>query len=577
MSRRLTEKYRKRLAAETGRRSPSWGGRLSVALVYPNTYHQGMSNLGFQTVYEWFNARNDALCERFFLPDAEDLAEYQTGEAALLSLESQRRLTDFDLIAFSVSFENDYLNLPTLFEFAHLPLWRRDRDERFPLVLCGGVCAFLNPEPLADIMDLFAVGEAEAILPQLMERLSGPATADRSTLLQGLAAVAGIYVPEFYRVSYREDGCIRSIDASPGIPGRVRRQWMKDIDMGQSRTCIGTPDTEFSSMNLLEVSRGCPRGCRFCAAGFIYLPFREHSAAHLQRQVGEFGTERNKVGLVGAAVSDYRDLTALGEAILDGGGDVSVSSVRVDSINADQVRILARSGHKTIALAPEAGSQKMRDVINKGVDEEQILRAVDLVAGGGIPNLKLYFMIGLPGETGQDVEAICDMTLKIRSVWEAAGRRRGKLGRLSLSVNPFVPKPFTPLQWAPMEARASLEKKYRTLQRRIRPLPNVDLHCESLKLAELQAFLARGDRRAGHALPALSRGATLRKACREIGLDPAFYLARERFADELLPWEVIDQGVAREYLRQEYELALSARTGVSCFPGCRRCGICTEC
>jgi len=576
MSRRLTEKYRNRLNAETGSHTPPWGGRLSVALVYPNTYHQGMSNLGFQTVYDWFNARADTRCERFFLPDSEDLAEYQSGAAALVSLESQRRLTDFDLIAFSISFENDYLNLPVLFEFAHLPLWRQDRDDRFPLVLCGGVCAFLNPEPLADIMDLFAVGEAEAILPQLVAQLTDHASADRSELLQSLAGVAGIYSPQFYQVAYAADGCVKGIKATPGLPDRVHRQWLSQLDQGQSRTCVGTAETEFSTMNLLEVSRGCPRGCRFCAAGFIYLPFREHSAAHLQRQVGEFDRQGNKVGLVGAAVSDYGEFKTLGEAILAGGGEVSVSSVRVDSIDAEQVSILSRSGHKTIALAPEAGSQKMRDVINKGVNETQIMRAVELVAGGGIPNLKLYFMIGLPGETDEDIEEICALTLRVRKVWEAAGRKRGKLGRMTLSVNPFVPKPCTPLQWAPMAARGALEKKYRILQRRLRPIPNVELHLESLKQAELQAFLARGDRRTGQALPLLGRGTTLRKACREADLDLDFYLCRERSVDEYFPWEVIDQGVSRGYLWQEYLLALGAKAGQPCSPACRRCGICAE-
>lgn len=574
MSRRLTEKYRKRLAAETGGHAAPWGGRLTVALVYPNTYHQGMSNLGFQTVYEWLNAREDSLCERFFLPDPEDMAEYASGATTLLSLESQRRLDDFDLIAFSISFENDYLHLPTLFELAHLPLWRAERDRRSPLVLCGGVCAFLNPEPLADIMDLFAVGEAEVILPHLLEKMLDRGAADRRELLQSLTAIPGVYVPEFYRICYAADGCVKAIKAVEGAPARVQRQWLGQLDGSQSRTCINTPDTEFASMNLLEISRGCPRGCRFCAAGFIYLPFREHSAAHLLQQVAQFGPDRHRIGLVGAAVSDCQGFTAVGEAILEGGGEVSVSSVRLDSIDAAQVSVLARSGHKTLALAPEAGSQTMRNVINKQVDEEQILHAVQLITEGGIPNLKLYFMIGLPGETEQDIEAIWALSLKIRQVWQAAGRKRGRLGHMTLSINPFVPKPFTPLQWAPMAPRPSLEKKYRYLQRKIRPLANVGLNLESLRLAELQALLARGDRRCGHLLPALSRGVPLRKACRELGLEPAFYLSRERAEQEVFPWEVIDQGVTRTYLWQEYCQALAATGSRTCQPGCRRCGVC---
>ncbi len=574
MSRRLTEKNRKRLADETGLRAAPWGGRLSIALVYPNTYHQGMSNLGFQSVYEWFNSRPDTRCERFFLPDAEDLDEYRNGSTTLLSLESQRQLADFDLVAFSISFENDYLNLPELFSFANLPLWRTDRDARFPLLLCGGVCAFLNPEPLAEIMDMFAVGEAEVLLPDLVNTLKGLAEADREDLLRDLADLPGIYVPQFYQPHYAESGKLEGITASEAVPLPVKRQWLAEIDQAQSRTCVSTPDTEFASMKLLEISRGCPRGCRFCAAGFIYLPFREHSVPQLERQLAEGEGGPLKIGLVGAAVSDSCAFAGLGQKILAAGGEVSVSSVRVDSIDAEQVRLLVESGHKTLALAPEAGSQKMRDVINKGVNDDQILKAVEMVASAGIPNLKLYFMVGLPGEAEEDVEAICELTTQIRTLWESIGRQRGRLGRLTLSVNPFVPKPFTPLQWAPMAPRSVLEKKYRLLQRRIRPLPNVDLNLESLKRSELQGFLARGDRRVGRVLPALGQGASLRQACREAGLDLKFYLSRERAADEHLPWEVIDPGVVRSYLWHEYELALEGKVGQHCFPGCHRCGIC---
>lgn len=576
MLRRLRDKYRQRLAAETGLRAAPWGGRLSVALIYPNTYHQGMSNLGFQSVYEWFNTQGGTRCERFFLPDPEDMDAFRHGDATLVSLEAQRGLAEFDLIAFSISFENDYLNLPLLFEFARVPLWRNERDERFPMVLCGGVCAFLNPEPIADIMDLFAVGEAEVILPPLLDVLIDKREASRDELLRRLADVAGVYVPQFYRVSYAEDGRIAAITADDGVPDRVRRQWLDPLDLAQSRSSIRTSGTEFGSMDLLEVSRGCPRGCRFCAAGFIYLPFREHGTAHLQQQLDTFGTKQGKIGLVGAAVSDCAASAALGESILERGGEVSVSSVRIDSLDSRQVRMLARSGHKTLALAPEAGSQKMRDVVNKNLSEDQILRAAELIAGEGILNLKLYFLIGLPGESEEDIEAIWLLVGKIRAAWAMIGRGRGQLGRLILSVNPFIPKPFTPLQWAPMEARPSLEKKYRLLQRAIRPLANVDLHLESLKLCELQALLARGDRRIAGILPALSQGTGLRKACRDADLDAQFYLSRERTGDERFPWEIIDQGVARSFLWNEYQSAMAARPGHSCFSGCRRCGICGE-
>lgn len=573
MSRHLIEKYRQRFALESGAVANSWGGRLSVALVYPNTYHQGMSNLGLQTVYQMLNSRDDTLCERFFLPDPEDLDEHRRTGFPLVSVESQCPLDDFDLVAFSISFENDYLNLPILFELGRLPLWREDRGERHPLVICGGVCAFLNPEPLADIMDLFAVGEAEVILPPLLETLLDPDTNGRRELLSRLSQLSGLYQPGGYTLRYEESGELRAMTPCSDVPEHVQRKWQRNLDDSQSRTCVATPDTEFGSMHLVEVSRGCPRACRFCAAGFIYRPFREHSPEHLRHEILDGEQKVGRVGLVAAAVSDYDDLADIGRAILEQGGGVSVSSVRIDAITSDQIAVLAEAGHKTLALAPEAGSQKMRDVINKGIDEAQILAAVKLLAEGGIPNLKLYFMIGLPTESDADIIAIADLTVKIRQVWEEIGKQRGRLGRLHLSVNPFVPKPWTPLQWAPMERRSSLEKKYRLLQKRLRPLPNVDLNFESLRHAEIQGLLARGDRRVGRLLPLLAEGSSLKAACRQLGLDPAFYLYRERGTDELFPWDIIEQGVQREYLRKEYEHALAACPGHVCHAGCHRCGL----
>jgi len=573
MSRQLIEKYRQRFARETGASSSPRGGRLSVALVYPNTYHQGMSNLGVQTVYRILNSREDTLCERFFLPDPDDLEEHRRTGLPLISVESQRPLDDFDLVAFSISFENDYLNLPALFEVGRLPLWREERSERHPLILCGGVCAFLNPEPLAEIMDLFAVGEAEVILPALLEGLLVEVTHSRMQLLDDLAQLPGVYQPGGYAVTYAENGTLAAMTPLGNLPASVSRRWQKHLDDSQSSTWVATPDTEFGSMHLVEVSRGCPRACRFCAAGFIYRPFREHSPGHLRREILEQQPGPCRVGLVAAAVSDYGDLADIGRAILEHGGEVSVSSVRIDAITAAQVRVLADSGHKTLALAPEAGSQRMRDVINKGIDEAQILAAVKLLAEGGIPNLKLYYMIGLPTETEADVVAIAALTVRIRQIWEEIGKQRGRLGRLHLSVNPFVPKPWTPLQWAPMEPRLSLEKKNRLLQKRLCPLPNVELHFESLRHAEIQGFLARGDRRVGRALPLLGKGLGLKAACRQAGLDPDFFLHRERAADELFPWDIIEQGVQREHLRREYEQALTARSGYVCHSGCQRCGL----
>lgn len=575
MSRRLLDKARRRLAAEQGAPLHPWGGRLRVALVYPNNYHQAMSNLGFQWVYHYLNSRDDCLCERFFLPDRDDLEVHRKTGFALFSLESARPLSDFDLIAFSISFENDYLQLPLLFELARIPLWATERGSDLPLVLCGGVCAFLNPEPLAEIMDLFAVGEGEVVLPGLIDTLLS-SEGDRQALLDELCRRPGIYVPSRYRLDYAEDGTLAACWPLPPAPKQVRRQWLGRLDESEARTFVHTEDTEFGDLSLVEISRGCGRGCRFCAAGYIYLPPRERSAAALAGQFAEGLCHRPRLGLVSAAVSDYSAIAELQAQIQQAGGQISVASLRIDSLTADEVAALKDSGHRTVALAPEAGSQRLRDFINKGFDEAQILAAVQLVAEGGIPNLKLYFLLGLPTEREADVDELLALTEKIRAVWLAEGKKRGRLGHLTLSVNPFIPKPFTPLQWAAMAPQGELKKRSQKIRKAIGRLANTEVIFESLRASELQAFLARGDRRCGRTLPALAAGANLKAACRQAGLDPAFYVSRERGEEELFPWEIIDSGVDRAYLWREYQRAAAGQLSPPCAPGCRRCGICHD-
>ncbi|MGE4545182.1 MAG: radical SAM protein [Pedobacter sp.] len=575
MSRKLLDKAQHRRAAESGLSANPWGGRLSVALVYPNVYHQAMSNLGFHTVYEWLNSREDTLCERFFLPDPEDLKEHRKTGYPLFSLESGRFLDEFDLIAFSISFENDYLNLPTVFELAHMPLMADERGDAYSPVLCGGVCAFLNPEPLAGIMDLFAVGEGEPLLPALIEVFQ-KAKGDRADLLRTLAHLPGIYVPSLYRVDYRTDGTVSAYVPEPGIPQRVERQWVRQLDGTASRSCIYTDDTEFGDMALVEISRGCSRKCRFCAAGYIYLPPRERSLEALQDELAEGLAHRQRVGLVSPAVADHGEIGAISRQIMDAGGEISVASLRIDSLTAREVEAMAVSGHRTVAIAPEAGSQRLRDLINKGLDEQQILAAAHLIAEGGIPNLKLYFLIGLPTETAADLDELLELAEKVRHVWLEAGRRRGRLGNLTLSVNPFIPKPFTPLQWAAMEPASTLKKKVQQLRRRVGRLANTSLICESLKSAELQALLSRGDRRVGRLLPHLAGGESLAKACRQEELNADFFVTRERGQDEVFPWEIVDQGVPRRFLWSEYQRALAGELTPACGPGCHRCGLCHE-
>ncbi|MEA3362994.1 MAG: radical SAM protein [Thermodesulfobacteriota bacterium] len=568
--------HKRKIEKETGAIFHSWNDdRFRIALVYPNTYHQGMSNLGFLTVYQLLNQRDDCLCERFFLPEKNELADYERSSSPLVSFESEHFLTDFDLIAFSISFENDYLNLPTIFKLSKLPFFSAERDQSWPLVLFGGVCAFINPEPLADIVDLVAVGEAEPILPNLLNVLLNKSL-DREIGLKELTKLPGIYVPRFYSPVYAETGEVTHLNPENGVPRQVVRQFLNDLDQSPSRSFIQTEDTEFGNMALTEVSRGCSRGCRFCAAGFVYLPPRERSLDNLLGQVDTGLCQRNRIGLVAAAVSDYAHIQELQEGILERSGQISMSSLRLDALTTAEIDILHQAGHKSVAIAPEAGSQRLRDFINKGISEEQILQSVQMLADGGIKNLKLYFIIGFPDEQESDIDAIVTLTENISNIWREAGRKRGQLGNLTLSVNPFIPKPFTPFQWAGMEGDKSLKKKLRFLQSAVSRIPNTRINNESIRAAILQTFLSRGDRRIGQLLIRLAAGENLKQLCNKVGLPLDFYVTRERGIEELFPWEIIDQGVRRSYLWQEYQRAKLVKTTPPCVPGCRRCGVCGE-
>ncbi len=567
--------YRKisTIPVETGTVIHSWNsGRYRIALVYPNSYHHGMSNLGFLTVYHLLNQRDDCLCERFFLPDKKG-GKGQGRQP--VSLESGHRLADFDLIAFSISFENDYLNVPVILELAGIPLYRSGRDSSAPLLLFGGVCAFINPEPLADIVDLVAIGEAEPILPPLIETLVQNHR-PRNELLKRLVGLPGLYVPGFYTPVYKENGEQIGLQPNGDVPVQVQRQFLADLDSSASRSFIQTDATEFGQMALTEVSRGCSRGCRFCAAGFVYLPPRERSLDNLLEQVDAGLCQRERIGLVAAAVADYSMIQPLQQGILERGGELSMSSIRLDALTPEEVALLHRAGHKSVAIAPEAGSQRMRNFINKGISEEQIIASVHMLADGGIRNLKLYFIVGFPHEEAEDVEAIVDLSEKISTIWRETGRQRGQMGHLILSINPFIPKPFTPFQWTGMEGEKSLKKKFRFLQAAISRIPNCRINSESLRGAVLQTFLSRGDRRIGKLLSDLAGGENLKQLCKKRGLSLDFYVTQPREKEAFFPWQIIDHGVRRDYLWDEYQRACRDTATLPCFPGCRRCGVCND-
>lgn len=561
MSWKIKEKYRKLLAGEQGNVIKDWGGKLSICLVYPSHYPTAMGNLGFQAVYALCNGFPDVVCERAFLPDASELREYEKSGTRLLSLESQRPLGDFDVIAFSVSFENDYLNIPKILHMASVPPFSSERDSQSPMIIAGGAALFLNPEPVAELLDLACVGEGEVILPQLIELLRTEQGLSRDALLAEAARLPGIYVPSLYEVVADPAGGI-TFTPLHGAPPRVKRAFEQDLASSPVTTVISAPGAEFSDMFLIELSRGCPRGCRFCAAGFIYHPYRQRPLELLKEEAARGLEEKGRLGLVGAAVSDFREIGELSRFISGLGGKASVSSLRIDALDEDLLDLLCASGHKTIALAPEGGSQRLRDLIRKGITEEQILAACDTLIGRDILNLKLYFIVGLPTETDDDLAEMAGLIERIRERVIEAARKNRRLGSVHLSVNPFVPKPFTPLQWCGMEELSSLERKYAFLRRFAGGLSNVEVRLESLREAYLQALLSRGGRGLAPLLVRARETGSWKRAARELGIDTDRLVHRTIPLHETLPWDIIDGG-DRERLAAEYGKAL----GTSGFTG----------
>ena len=555
MSWNIKQKQRALLEAETNMCSSGAGrgGQLSICLVSPSRYQTGMSSLGFQTIYSLLVSSPGILCERSFLPDREDLEEFRRSGMSLFSLETQRPLADFDIIAFSTSFEPDYLNIPEILKLSRLPIWSRDRDESHPLIIAGGAAFFINPEPVADFLDVVCVGEGEELVPNLIDSLMAPGRG-RHELLLSLAALPGFYIPSLYNPQYHE-GRLVSVHRTSGVPEQVKRACASLEQHRPAQSAMLTDNTEFGDMFLIEVSRGCPRGCRFCTSGFIYAPFRQNLFECLTTAIDKGLAHRSKIGLVGAAVSDYQEIGRLCRYIVEKGAKVSVSSLRIDRLDSVMLDALVASGHKTISLAPEGGSQRLRNLIRKNLTEEQILNACELLISRDILNLKLYFIIGLPTETEADLEELIRLVRAIRErvLEHARGNRR--IGEITLSVNPFIPKPFTPFQWCGMEPLVRLEKKVKLLEASFRTIPNVRLKVEGLRDCYFQALLSRGDRRLSRLLAAMAGGVNLKKAAKECSIDTDSYVRRIIGKDEILPWDVI-AAEDREHLRAEYEGAL---------------------
>src|ERR1700675_2197029 len=504
MSWSLKKKAQALLADEQGTIRKDWGGKVSVALVYPNTYAVGMSNLGFQTIYSHLNRLPDVVCERVFLPDAVDVEELaRTGEGPF-SLESLRPLRDFHMIGFSVTYEGDYINVLRLLALAGIPTRAAERRAQEPVVLMGGVCAFSNPEPMAPFMDLVVVGEGEELVAELVQAYRETGR-DREAFLDAVAAIPGVYVPERYDVAYHPDATISAVVPRRDAPPIVAKRRLKNVNGFETIPLVRTPHAEYGHRALLEVGKGCGRGCRFCLEGQVYRPVRHRSVEALGATIAELAKDSKRIGLVGACVSDSPWIGDLLKVVEDNGMELSISSLRADSLTEPLVASLARGGHRTLTVAPEAGTERLRMVIRKPITDEHLYTACDLIRRHGIPNLKCYFMIGQPTETLEDVEAIPDLAARMLErlkVLDAVGH---PFGRLTLSISSFVPKPWTPFQWAPFAGVDALSRKLEVIKHGVRKFSNVRVLHENPREAALQALLARGDRRVADFLEGAAR------------------------------------------------------------------------
>ncbi len=523
------KKNRWRLSREQGTIIKDWGGRIPVALIYPNSYYVGMSNLGLHTIYRLLNSYGEVVCERAFWEK-----EGKAQKAPILSMESQRPLSDFAVLAFSITQELDYFNIVPILNASGIPLYAADRDDRHPLVIAGGPCIIANPQPLSPFFDCLCIGEAEAILPVMLPTLSEGINNKRHELLKALASLPGVYVPL----------------AHPETP--IVRQWVSNLDDFPATSSIITPDTELGDLYLIEIERGCNWGCRFCLVSNAFRPMRFRSMDKLIAQAKLGLNYRKRIGLVGPAVSDHPQIEELLVRLRQMGAGLSISSLRVKPLSPIVLREMANGGARTITLAPEAGSQRLRQIIKKGISEDDILEAIGKVAKQGIKQLKLYFMIGLPSETDADIEEIINLVISGKKILD----RKQSGSRLSLNVAPFVPKAGTPFQWLPMAPLATLNRRLSLLKNKLPPR-GIKLKCESPAWSQVQGVLSRGDTKLAEVLASMEEVslAGWRQAVEKCHLDIDFYTHQWDTSQEL-PWAIIDSGTEPEKLKLELDRAL---------------------
>jgi radical SAM superfamily enzyme YgiQ (UPF0313 family) len=572
----LHRTYKKLLNEE---HRPQFNFRKAVrfALVYPSTYYLGMSSLGVQVIYSILNQREDTSCERAFVPEPKSLDKLSQSRIPLFSFETQTPLNQFDLVGFSVSFESDYVNIPLALELANIPPLAAERDERHPLIVAGGINVTYNPEPIADFIDAFIVGEGEIGITYLMDIFSGwKESRDRKAdLLRALACLPGIYVPSFYEADYHSDGTIRQLQAKEGIPQKIRAGAIPKLDDAETCTKIFTPETEFSNAHLIEIVRGCGRQCRFCVADYARRWPRHRSVENTLKLAEYARGITDRVGLVGASISDHPQIDEIATGLVEKGFRISCASLRAETVRPPLLDALADSEQGTITIAPEVATENLQKVVNKAIPRERLYYVFEEALKRDILNLRLYFLIGVPYETPADVEAIADMAKEMRTILLPHAKRTGRMARISFTISPMVPKPSTPFQWVAMEDRKTLARKLDFLKKEINRLGSLKVSSASARLAYQEGVFARGDRRLGPVILDLSKGLSWREVFKKHGLDPDFYALRPRPLTEVNPWDHIDLNVQPEFLRLEHNKYTKGFMTSQCDTAvCRKCGAC---